>query len=239
MDLAAYTQHPLVTAALASGKPKPVPVGFYVVGAAHKQQAAGRSDTAAGFWLINLLSSKRHLLCALKRSDECRCGFRFWFLTCPLLSRIRWHFESTARGLRPNAPHDGSPWPRGQAPFDRQLSHAAASLFVKGDWREHSRTLGLSTWPQNHKCCQLYEMSNDELHDRTHYLSQDGTVQRPLRDHGEHRQPARKCEIDLHIATPAGLQLLAGSFRRYRLRKRGRAALRGRCSSRDVTIEGV
>eukprot|EP00959_Pyramimonas_sp_CCMP1952_P198842 4158910-Pyramimonas_sp.AAC.1 len=109
----------------------PIPVGAHVDGVAYIQRAAGRRDSAVGFWLINLISAKRHLLCALRKSDECQCGCRAWRALFPLLSCIRWQLEGVARSRRPAAMHSGDPWPQSQSPAVPELSYSAVLLFVK------------------------------------------------------------------------------------------------------------
>ena len=241
-DLPAFKLHPLVTAATAANKPRPLPVGLYVDGVAYKQQASGRSDTVAGYWLINLISGKRYLLCALRHSDDCDCGCRGWCSIFPVLSCLRWQLECMAHGLRPDRMHNGDPWPRGQghAPADRQLSYSAVLLFVKGDWCEHSKTLGLSSWAQNDNCCQFCELSKHELHNSSHYISHDGVEQWPMREHHEYETAVRQCEVVIEIATPLQLQLVVRSLRWFKHKKMmNRTGLRSRCIFTAIVIAGI
>eukprot|EP00959_Pyramimonas_sp_CCMP1952_P473776 9502316-Pyramimonas_sp.AAC.2 len=192
-----------------------------------------------GFWLVNLLSSKRYLLTTLRKSDECQCGCRGWCSVFPILSCIRWQLESMALGTRPDSMHDLKPWPPGQEPTQRQLSYSAMLLFVKGDWAEHSKTLALAPCNQNDNCCQFCEMNRFDRHDCSHFLSHDSDEQLPLRDHDDYEKDVQKCEIKVHVASVEQLQSLVSSLRWFKPIKRNAVQLRGRCIYKDVTIGGV
>eukprot|EP00959_Pyramimonas_sp_CCMP1952_P295266 6175537-Pyramimonas_sp.AAC.1 len=94
------------------GSASPIPCGIYVDGVTYQQSASGRQDSITGIWLVNLLSGKRHLLSALRHSDECACGCRGWCSTYPLLAAVRHQFISMAEGQRPTTALDGSPLPQ-------------------------------------------------------------------------------------------------------------------------------
>eukprot|EP00959_Pyramimonas_sp_CCMP1952_P136128 2848193-Pyramimonas_sp.AAC.1 len=83
-DTPAYREHPIVVTGVSNGRAQPLPLGIYLDGIRYLLQAAGRQDTVAGVWLINLISGKRHLLCSLRHSDTCLCGCRGWDSLYPL-----------------------------------------------------------------------------------------------------------------------------------------------------------
>ena len=66
-----YTQHPLVRDA-----PPNVdihPVALYMDGVSFQRQ-----DGVLGIWLHMLLSTSRHLLCVVRKSELCTCGCKGW-----------------------------------------------------------------------------------------------------------------------------------------------------------------
>eukprot|EP00959_Pyramimonas_sp_CCMP1952_P216729 4532292-Pyramimonas_sp.AAC.1 len=69
MTVPAYLQHPAVLEATQLGRQRPVPMGVYMDGVQYMAQASGRNDTSLGFWAINLLSGRRHFVCATKNQD--------------------------------------------------------------------------------------------------------------------------------------------------------------------------
>ena len=61
-----FSNHPLVTL---HGRRNVIPLGIYVDGVQY-----GHRDSTTGFWCINLLTGRRHLLAAFPKRDFCRCG---------------------------------------------------------------------------------------------------------------------------------------------------------------------
>ncbi len=139
--------HPIVVAARQAGQCDPLPIGVYLDGVAFRTPAAGRQDGVLGLWLINLLTSKRFLVSVTLASDACRCGCRGWCSLFPHLHCLSWQIEHLSLGHRPARMWDGSPWPADSlfnAP--RDYGFRCALLWVKGDWSEHSKSLGLQPW---------------------------------------------------------------------------------------------
>eukprot|EP00959_Pyramimonas_sp_CCMP1952_P455426 9471533-Pyramimonas_sp.AAC.1 len=101
LDVPAYKEHPLVVTAEANREQRPLPIGLYMDGIRYISQAAGRSDTVTGIWLVNLLSGRRHLLSSLRHSDECACGCRGWDSIYPLLLALTWMIRAMVRGETP------------------------------------------------------------------------------------------------------------------------------------------
>eukprot|EP00959_Pyramimonas_sp_CCMP1952_P107817 2254436-Pyramimonas_sp.AAC.1 len=76
LSVPAYQEHPSVVEALANDSPLPLPLAFYLDAVQYQAQAAGRSDNVLGFWIINLLTGRRHFMSAIKGLDFCNCGCR-------------------------------------------------------------------------------------------------------------------------------------------------------------------
>ena len=62
LDIPDYKCHPKTLEALQNGRPPPIPLALYLDGVAYVNQAAGRSETILGWWLINLLTGVRHFM---------------------------------------------------------------------------------------------------------------------------------------------------------------------------------
>ena len=167
MDVPAYSQHPLVVRSRANGQADPLPLAIYVDGVRFISQAAGRSETVLGIWGINMLSRKRHFLGAVKSGDHCQCGCRGWCTLQPLLAAVAWQLEWMAEGSRPPRQYDGSEWPAGDAwaRATQPLKCKAMLLYIKGDWSEHSHTMGLGAWNSKFNPCQFCHCCKSELDD--------------------------------------------------------------------------
>eukprot|EP00959_Pyramimonas_sp_CCMP1952_P122840 2567807-Pyramimonas_sp.AAC.1 len=77
------------------------------------------------------------------------------------MDSIRWQFQCLYDGVRPNVRYDGSEWAQGTNISD--LSFRGCLLYIKGDWIEHTRGLGLSSYGQYHHSCQYCKNVKPEL----------------------------------------------------------------------------
>ena len=60
-----------------------------------------RNDTVLGIWLVCLLTNRRWLLMAIRKSDTCKCGCRGWCSLHPLFSVLAWSSVALAEGAHP------------------------------------------------------------------------------------------------------------------------------------------
>lgn len=178
-----YHEHHLVRDARQNGLPLPVPLALYCDGVRYTAPLAGRSDSIVGIWAINLLSSKRHLLATVRSRDMCRCGCRGWDTLFPVWQMVAWSLEALARGRRPDARHDGSPWPGGVGQRGpAELGFTACVVWIKGDWAEVAHTLGLPACVSKHCPCPFCVASKHELHSRYRAMSTAALPHQPRED---------------------------------------------------------
>ena len=204
LDIPAYCQHPVVVTEVSNGRPKPLPVGIYLDGIRYLLQAAGRQDTVLGVWLINLVSGKRHLLCSQRSSDTCLCGCRGWDSLYPLLLTVQWMLRAMTVGKTPPAKHDGTEWGPDDPYKDPQdLSTKSVLVWIKGDWMEHSKSLGLPSWQSYHNPCQFCRTPSTEIHDFIDSILDPGGIPWIDRRHEDYEETCQKCEKTLTIRTVA------------------------------------
>lgn len=161
---AVYNSHALVRAAEAEGRQKPIPVSLYVDGVRYTAPLAGRSDSIVGFWLINMLTEKRHLFAVIRSHDMCRCGCRGWCTVYPVHHMLAWSLRAMASGQRPQARHDGGPWTEEDANVGAPLGYTACLLWIKGDWAEMAHTMGLPPCTAKHCPCPFCRSDKAGLH---------------------------------------------------------------------------
>ena len=204
----AYKCHPLVEASEQRGLPKPLALGIYIDGVRFTAISAGRIDSVIGIWLVNLFSQKRHLLATLRTLDLCRCGCRGWCSIFAILYAIAWDLEGLAKGERSCYKHDGTAWDPsdiiGNLP---PLLCTAILLWIKGDWAEHVKTLGLSGWGSKHCPCIFCGSVKACLHSRYHLMSAL-SFPFPLRSSRDYDAACRDCEKEVCLAGPHDLALL-------------------------------
>ena len=123
-----------------------LPICLYIDGVGFS-----REDTATGLWMSCLLTGRRWLLCAIRKSTLCSCGCHGWCTYYVVFATIHWSLLSLACGRHPETRHDGAPFdPEEDANrhFVRglDLPIRACVVAVRGDWMEISCTLGFPTW---------------------------------------------------------------------------------------------
>ena len=93
-----------------------------------------------------------------------------------------------------------------------ELPFHACLVYVKGDWLEHSRTLGLARWDQFHSPCQFCTLVKSEVHSLADQFSADEGCPWPLRSHEDYDRDCSLCEKIVHVTTEEQLQQLVASI---------------------------
>ena len=233
LDLQCYNEHPAVIAARAgresgddNARMDPVPIGLYLDGVTYQSSAAGRQDSVTGIWIINLLTETRFLMSVHRSSDACQCGCRGWCSTYVFLENARWQLDHMQRGVRPEK------WPNGEeVDGPRELSYSTALIFVKGDWSEHSKSLGLAQWGSYYCPCSLCELPLPELHES--YDSFANNLDWPLRTHDAYESACARCEVQITIRSNAEMTLLVNAL----AFSKGRG-IRGRRIATPLQLDG-
>lgn len=162
----AYMFHPVVQAA----PPGAVvhPLSIYLDGVAYS-----RTDSLLAVWVYHMLTERRHLVCAIRRSEMCACGCRGWDTLYPVLSVLAWSLKAMAAGTHPAQRHDGTGWrpeDQGRASFaGESLGWQAIPLLVKGDWAEYAHSLGFPTCTDSKAPCPLCCCTTVNMHSIRNY----------------------------------------------------------------------
>ena len=94
-----YTEHPMVRDA---GPTADIhPAALYMDGVAFQRQ-----DGVLGIWIHLLLTTSRHLLCVIRRSELCTCGCKGWCSLSLLWTLLAWSFDCLAQGIWLARRHD-------------------------------------------------------------------------------------------------------------------------------------
>ena len=235
LDVPAYKEHPLVQEAVSNGERLPVPVGVYLDGIRYISQAAGRSDSVLGIWLINLMSGKRHLMTSLRKSDQCSCGCRGYDSLFPLLSALAWMLKAMARGETPLERHDGSAWEEG-SDFEHQqrLNTKSVLVWIKGDLMEHATSLGLAPYSTYFNPCSFCQCVSSEMHSFYDDLSNPEGAAWILREDADYEEVCRSREREVQVNSEADKQTLTQAMMWLKGDKG-----RGRTVMRRVVINGT
>ena len=201
-----YHEHPLVIAAASAGRPPPIPLALYCDGVRYTAPLAGRTGSIVGFWAVNLVTQKRHLLAAVRSADACRCGCHGWCSTAPILHALAWGFRALAEGVRPDTRHDDLPWePEDPLVLLRNehgpaLGFQGVLIWCKGDWGEVGHTLGLRQVTTKWAPCPFCRSTQACLH--TGYRSASiHELPWPARTSGEYEATCGACETTVMVET--------------------------------------
>ena len=121
----AYVENPVVQNACI--KDLVLPVALYVDGVPYHARKKGY-DAVVGWWLCNIISGKRHLIGAIRKSETCCCSCRGWCLFHAMWQFIRWSLEVLSAGSWPSSRHDGHEW---RSCDQWRATHAGSSLGFK------------------------------------------------------------------------------------------------------------
>lgn len=143
-----YLQHPLVT----SSDDLVVPFCLYMDGVAYSQ-----TDSVVAFWAYNMITTRRHLVCLVRKKAVCQCGCRgrdtFW----PVLAWLHWSCKALYEGTFPTTRHDGVGWRASDsaraALAGKPMTKKACLIYLKGDWAEFCARFGFPTWNSNLRPC--------------------------------------------------------------------------------------
>ena len=158
-----YMQHPT---AQATGHTA-IPLLLYVDGV-----PVTNDESLLGFWVYSPLSEARHLVCALRKSQLCRCGCRSWCTLFVVLEFLRWSFCAAMCGTYPSDRPDNKPW-HSMQDDERMtlagsfLSYVGCLIGIKGDWAEFAHTFAFANWavkgnPCLHCWATAETLSNDD-----------------------------------------------------------------------------
>ena len=145
----AYFTDPVVQA---RGAGKVWPLGLFIDGVQYSLV-----DTVIGFWFVCLITGKRWLTAAIRKSTLCDCGCKGWCTMWEVMSAIAWSIAACRAGVWPTRRHDGQGWRASDegraAAAGRTMAFPCVVVHIRGDWSEYAGTLGLPTWYDGLRPC--------------------------------------------------------------------------------------
>ena len=154
-----YHEHPVVSAHPGEDV---LPLAIYSDGLPYSQ-----TDSVVGVWIINMISSRRHLVALVRKRLTCKCGCRGQCTWDAVNETLAWSLRSLASNTFPGARADGKIWHNRDE--NRQLRAGstgqirAAIVQIKGDWAELCSRLGYPTWSSKSRPCFLCNSQPEEL----------------------------------------------------------------------------
>ena len=230
----AYWAHPMVRETpLGAPVGHPAPLALYLDAVPYSH-----TDSIIGFWLENILSTRRYLCCVLRKRTCCKCGCRGWCSFHAVFSFLAWSLGALARGVHPERRHDGNAWAPSDAKRELfsgvQMGTRAIVIYIKGDWAEYSNTLGLPAWTDSLRPCFQCVACGPEMH-VPHGNSPVGLRWACNREE-DYGQACARCEIQVPLTHANRDAIIEDGGLRYDKRADGS---KGRALSRDLPALGL
>eukprot|EP00959_Pyramimonas_sp_CCMP1952_P140285 2935389-Pyramimonas_sp.AAC.1 len=193
-----------------------VPLALYTDGVRYQSPLHCNTDSVVGFWLVNVTTQKRHLICSVRCNSLCTCGCRGWCSTWLILECIRWQFKILEDGLRPRFRFDGSaadghhPIARLRAKHGAALGFRAAVLWLKGDWSDANKTHGIPSVSSNNGPCPYCKCTQHCMHLFYPEVQPDDLPWEKVQP-GEYEQQCRASEICVRVTTTDQRNAIMGS----------------------------
>lgn len=223
-----YHEHPVV---LNNPGVLVYPVSLFVDGVPYSH-----IDSVVGFWLVDEVTGKRHLLSALRKKLMCVCGCRGWCTFFGLFSWLAWSVAAMAEGTFPSTRHDHKAWRATDASRERRsgspMQCRFCVLYIKGDWAEYASTFGFPTWNDSLRPCFACNASLRNLY-RIEGITPVGLFWRTNRD-GDYFASCRRCEA--HVVIDKRMHRDIVSLLEHDRRQGGN---RGRCMRADYSPAGL
>lgn len=206
------------------------PLGIFIDGV---RTIAG--DAAIGFWLVNLITERRHLFAVLRKRCLCSCGCKGWCSYFVILDYLRWSLTALAKGLWPSTWWSGDPWEEGadKARAGQPMKFAALLVWIKADWGEWASSFGLANWSTRLWPCPLCCATQDDWRDYD-ACSADGLLWADTTQE-DYEAACLRCE-HCRVLTTRGQKAMVRGALRFDARTDG---AKGRALTRDLPDLGL
>ena len=172
------------------------PLGIYVDGVPYS-----KTDGVVAFWLVNLLTQKRDILCIVRKRIVCACGCRGWCTFFPIMQWLHDAFAWLNVGAKPTERHDGKPW---KIPNDIVRSEQAGGWLpfacleqLRMDWAEQCERLGYPTWASNLRRCLCCNAFGDAIYETVGHSADELAWHENTDD--EYSAACDRCEIRIEL----------------------------------------
>jgi hypothetical protein len=187
-----YDSHPVV---LNSASP-PVPIALFVDAVPYSNV-----DSLIGFWIVNLLTWRRHLIIAIRKALLCKCGCKGWCTFWAIFYYLHWDFYVMSTGHLAQARHDGHAWRETDSCRKIVAGTAAiatyALIWIKGDWAEYAHTLGFPAWNSALRCCLFCNCTLEDMYKCL--TAGPARCLHRLNDDDDYFTGCSRCEVDITI----------------------------------------
>ena len=188
---------------------------------------------------INVLSGRRHLAGFVRTAEVCSCGCGGHDTIHGLMSVAAMIAEALVTGTAPKLRHDGEPHEFYQESAmsirpGEDLGFRGVFVFVKGDWAEYQKSLGLGSWQKFHSPCPMCTISKDDMMSD---LTGLGFAALPFEDRtkDDYERSCAQSEHRVRLATAKDLQDVASALSYF---LKGKSA-KGRAIMTDLPQFGL
>ncbi len=152
-----FWDHPLVT-----DHEKVTPLGYFSDGVPFT-----KSDSFVSYYMSNLLTGERWMLCSLRKSDVCKCSCSGNCTFGSILRVLSWSFNCIAEGVFPSVDHLQRPFVdetrANKRGFPLAGDYKGALIEMRADLLEFVGAAGFKTWANNLNPCFCCGAAKSEL----------------------------------------------------------------------------
>ena len=128
-----------------------------------------KKDPFYQLYLSNGLTSKRHIICSLRKSDLCNCGCKGVCALGAVLRMISWSLNIVAKGVYPAMRHDGQPFADETRAAQRgeqiAYGYCGALIDMIADLEEFANSCGFKRSTTVDHPCVCCKSSRDQLYE--------------------------------------------------------------------------
>ena len=195
-----YANHPVT---LEHGQ-QSFPIGYFSDGVPHT-----KTDSFIAHYWSNPVTSRRYLICAVRKKDLCQCGCKGWCTFTGILRVIVWSMNALACGRHPEFDHNGDPFKDDLRWANRGFQIAqgtcGALCEYRGDLLEMVSLLGFKRWQTPTTPCMCCRTTRDDMFN--YPVTMDRCSWAP-RDQADYNRSVTECMTQRMIANPDQLARL-------------------------------
>ena len=154
-----YSSHPIVLDGFRRRLPV-LPLSLYIDGV-----KVGKSNQSVlGVSIQDLLTGRRFLVAALRKTLLCGCGCKGWCTLSGLFRFLEWSLLALKNGCFPEKGHDGKSLTGERAHWGGHgFGFLAAIVQSRADWAEWGHTIGVFPWNHSKSPCFLCKVNREQM----------------------------------------------------------------------------
>ena len=204
---------------------KTCPLGLFSDGVPYTKQ-----ESMIAFYWSSLLAPRRHLICAIRKSDLCRCGCKGLCTLGAVQRIIAWSFSVIQSGKWPEFDHmgrslllNGEEARAAKAGQDLADGHCGALVEMRADLEEYCASMGFKRWSVKQNPCWCCTTKLAEFYDFPAFV-EGSPWNLHARTAGTYAAEIANCLVQIEVAADDDMAEISAKLR-FDRRKDGHGGL--------------